>query len=74
MGFTQRQASGKFTSDEVEAFIDELETAEYEGRAPTPARTATKLSASEQLLRSLPAEEMAAELQRRGWVVMEPTT
>lgn len=30
MGFTQRQAGGKFTADEADAFIEQLETAEYE--------------------------------------------
>ena len=34
MGFTQRQASGKFTRDEVEAYIEKLENEEFiEGRA-----------------------------------------
>lgn len=74
MGFTQRQAAGKFTQGEVEAFIDELETAEHEGRAASPAKPEAKLSANTKLIRSLSAEEMAAELQRRGWVVMEPPT
>lgn len=74
MGFTQRQANGKFTRDEVESFIEELETAEHEGRAPRRAEPAGKLSAGEKLIRSLAAEDMAAELQRRGWVVMEPTS
>ena len=31
-----------------------------------------KLSAQEQLLRHLPAEQLAAELRRRGWTVTEP--
>ena len=74
MGFSQRQAAGKFTQEEVEAFINELETAEHEGRAPTPAKPAPNLSSGARLLQSLPAEELAAELQRRGWVVMEPPT
>jgi hypothetical protein len=37
MGFTQRQAGGKFTADEAAAFIDQLQTAEYEAeQAVTP--------------------------------------
>jgi hypothetical protein len=28
--------------------------------------------ASEQVLRRMPAEQLAAELQRRGWVVVQP--
>jgi hypothetical protein len=30
------------------------------------------VSAAEQLLRRMPAEHLAAELQRRGWVVVQP--
>jgi hypothetical protein len=30
------------------------------------------VSAAEQALRRVPAEQLAAELQRRGWVVLEP--
>jgi hypothetical protein len=30
------------------------------------------VSAAEQVLRRMPAEQLAAELQRRGWVVLEP--
>lgn len=30
MGFTQRQAGGKFTAGEAAEFIDQLQTAEYE--------------------------------------------
>ena len=43
MGFTQRQAGGKFTRDEAEAFIEQLETEIHgdgppEGsRPPTPS-------------------------------------
>lgn len=71
MGFTQRQAAGKFTRDEAGALIDRLQEAEHAGAgvATTPA---PRLSAAEQALRRVPAEQLAAELQRRGWVVMEP--
>jgi hypothetical protein len=30
------------------------------------------VTAAEQVLRRMPAEQLAAELQRRGWVVVEP--
>jgi hypothetical protein len=30
------------------------------------------VSAAEQVLRRMPAEQLAAELQRRGWIVVEP--
>jgi hypothetical protein len=82
MGFTQRQAAGKFTRDEADAFITQLQAAGPDGEAPAdepePAaraateRPARRLSAAEQALRRMPAEQLAAELQRRGWVVMEP--
>lgn len=88
LGFTQRQAAGKFTRDEVAAFIEQLqesETAETAGtdapidrpvpsaRRPAPGRSpAPKPSTAEQVLRRMPDSLLAAELQRRGWVVMEP--
>ena len=70
LGLTQRQAAGKFTRDEAAELIERLQDAEHAGRAPVVA--APRLSATEQTLRKLPAERLAAELQRRGWVVMEP--
>jgi hypothetical protein len=95
MGFTQRQAGGKFTRTEAEAFIDQLrEAAEAEaeadeivGSAPAPSapspaaapspnarpkQPAVRLTAGEMAMRRIPSEQLAAELQRRGWVVMEP--
>ena len=78
MQFTQRQAGGKFTRDEAAAFIEQLQDAEHTAdggdpaSAPTPARPAERLSAAEQALRRMPSERLAAELQRRGWAVMEP--
>jgi hypothetical protein len=72
MGFTQRQAAGKFTSDEAAAFIDRLLEAEHAGTDAAAAEPVERLSASEQALRRFPAERLAAELQRRGWIVIEP--
>jgi hypothetical protein len=71
MGFTQRQAAGKFTRDEAATFIEQLESAEVDGE-PVVAEPARRLSASEQLLRGVPSTALAAELQRRGWIVVEP--
>lgn len=68
LGFTQRQANGKFTADEVEAFIEQLQ-GELDGAAPAPVE---RLSAAEQALRRVPDGQLAAELQRRGWIVVEP--
>jgi hypothetical protein len=82
MGFTQRQAAGKFTRDEADTFIAQLqaeaEAGSDEGDAPpstTPASGSARpprLTRLEQQLRAVPAEALAAELQRRGWAVMEP--
>jgi len=71
MGFTQRQAAGKFTRDEAVAFIDRLQDAEFNGSPPVVA-PAWRLSAQEQMMRQMPAEQLAAELRRRGWTVTEP--
>ncbi len=76
MGFTQRQAGGKFTHDEAAAFIDRLEQIAHEGASPAePARPAarpTRATAAERALRDASDELLAAELQRRGWIVVEP--
>lgn len=73
MGFTQRQANGKFTRDEATAFIEQLqEAAEGDGDAPVEAAPPVRLTAAERALRNVPTQTLAAELQRRGWIVMEP--
>jgi hypothetical protein len=71
MGLTQRQAAGKFTRDEAEAFIARLQGDELDGKTLATAPTG-RLSAQEQLMRHLPAEQLAVELRRRGWTVTEP--
>lgn len=68
LGFTQRQAGGKFTRDEADEFIAQLQDAEHAGDEPP----APRLTTAEVALRKVPDEQLAAELQRRGWVVMEP--
>jgi hypothetical protein len=72
MHFTQRQAGGKFTRDEADAFIEQLQEAETDGDTPAAATPAPRLSAVEQTLRKIPDAALAAELQRRGWIVAEP--
>jgi hypothetical protein len=72
LGFTQRQASGKFTRDEAEQFIVRLQEARDAGNAGPGAEPIARLSNAEVLLRRMPAELLAGELQRRGWVVVEP--
>jgi hypothetical protein len=71
MGFTQRQAGGKFTNQEATAFIERLQDPESQTAVEAPADR-VKIAAQEQLLRHLPAEQLATELRRRGWSVSEP--
>jgi hypothetical protein len=85
LGLNQRQAAGKFTRDEADAFITQLQDAEHAEAAPSPSPAvvprpiakvakvaAARPSSTEAALRKVPSEALAAELQRRGWVVMEP--
>ena len=86
LGLTQRQAGGKFTRDEADAFIERLETeaettqhADTDGNDVGPHPSSPRLPPVSRreaeriaMLRKLPDDALAAELQRRGWVVMEP--
>lgn len=79
MGFTQRQAGGKFTRDEADAFIarlhEEAEISESAGDLPEPVAApavAQKASPAEKSLKKVSTHLLAAELQSRGWIVMEP--
>ena len=71
MGLTQRQAGGKFTADEAMELIGQLKDAEFNANAQA-AIPAWQLSAQEQTIRHVPAEQLAGELRRRGWSVIEP--
>jgi hypothetical protein len=88
LGFSQRQGNGKFTRDEAEALIEQLQ-AELDGAPPhspagaepvppeppvkaPSARATTRAAGADQVLRRFSSQQLAAELQRRGWVVMEP--
>ena len=71
MGLSQRQGSGNFTRDEATEFIDRLQDAEFAG-TPAAVHASPRLSAAEQMLRRMPAEELAAELHRRGWTTSQP--
>ena len=95
MGFTQRQAGGKFTRDEADTFIAQLESeAEFDAAisdavsdapalpetrpvVPRPKKAASAPAVSRQRgadpdLSAVSDAHLAAELQRRGWIVMEP--
>jgi hypothetical protein len=71
MGFTQRQAGGKFARDEAAAFIDQLLEAESDGDAPV-AEPGWRRTAQDQTMSRLSSEQLAGELRRRGWTVTEP--
>ncbi|MCP3912553.1 MAG: hypothetical protein GY745_01865 [Actinomycetia bacterium] len=84
MGFTQRQGNGKFTDDEADEFIarlqDEAEAqrtgqaataGEPPAAAPTPTSAPAKGSYTK-ALRKVPDDQLAAELERRGWTVESP--
>jgi hypothetical protein len=71
MGFTQRQAAGKFTRAEADALLDQLRDAE------PPAEKSVEVpiwrrSVQDDLLGQIAAERLAIELRRRGWTVVEP--
>lgn len=80
LGLTQRQAAGRFTRDEADDLIARLEAeadaagdGEGDGAPATaPPVRDRRRSEREAALRKMPAELLAAELQQRGWVVMEP--
>lgn len=81
LGLNQRQSAGRFTRDEADELIAQLQE-EVDGSGPSIAATSApaessrapspKTTAAERSLKSVPAEVLAAELQRRGWVVLEP--
>ena len=75
MGFTQRQAGGKFTRDEADELIERLQAAgEVAGSAApeTVAAPVERMTAAQRALQKVPTAQLAAELQRRGWIVVEP--
>ena len=73
MDFTQRQAGGKFTRDEADEYIAKLqERSEIEQDSIAPVMQAKKPSPTSKALSKYSDEDLAAELQRRGWIVAEP--
>ncbi|HEU5152302.1 MAG TPA: hypothetical protein VFU19_17560 [Iamia sp.] len=83
LGLTQRQAAGKFTRDEADALIERLSGAGEDGSAgdggadarpvvaPVTAADRKRASLADQL-RRVPDDLLAAELQRRGYAVIQP--
>lgn len=72
MGFTQRQAAGKFTRDEADALIAELEDAAGRGETIDATAATGAPPPVDPALRDVADARLAAELQRRGWIVVEP--
>ncbi|MCC6438379.1 MAG: hypothetical protein IT196_25375 [Acidimicrobiales bacterium] len=73
LGFTQRQAGGKFTRDEAEQLIAQLDATDADtDETAAPAPPLPRRTAADKLLEGIPTATLAAELQRRGWVVLEP--
>lgn len=70
LGLTQRQAGGRFTRDEVDELIERLEMPAADASARTAL--ATTDVAVRKLLATFEAEQLAFELERRGWIVIAP--
>jgi hypothetical protein len=70
MGFTQRQAAGKFTRDEAAEFIDRLEDAALD--SDPPMANPPSSAADDEFVAEASSEQLAVELRRRGWTVIEP--
>jgi len=80
--FTQRQARGRFTVGEAAEMIDRLVAQVESGESGTAAVfddpkaiKAQQRIESERtaLLRGIPAEVLANELERRGWAIIPPS-
>ena len=71
MGFTQRQAGGKFTRAEVDLFLERLRDAEPDADKPVEAPTWRRYPRQE-VLRDIATEHLAVELRRRGCTVVGP--
>ena len=77
LGFNQRQAAGKFSRDEAQTFIDQLQEAAHEHDLaalpprPSMARTApvVRLTAAERAMRTVSDAELLAEMRRRGLTI-----
>jgi hypothetical protein len=71
MGFSQRQAAGKFTRTEADALLERLRNSEPDSEKAMEVPI-WRRSVQADLLSQLPAERLAVELRRRGWTVVEP--
>jgi sensor domain CHASE-containing protein len=77
LGLTQRQAGGKFTRAEADELISRLQPsddgpAQAAGAPSHNSLGSPRVEAAQKVLRVLPAEQLAFELERRGWTVIPP--
>jgi len=71
MGFTQRQAGGKFTRTEADTILERLRDPEAD-LGKSHEVPIWRRSTQDQLLGQIPSERLAVELRRRGWTAAEP--
>ncbi len=71
MGFTRRQAGGKFTRAEADALIEQLRDQEPASEKPAEVPI-WRRSVQADVLSQIPAERLAVELRRSGWSVVGP--
>jgi hypothetical protein len=71
MRFSQRQAGGKFSRDEAAEFIARLQDEESDRDISAGATTRGE-SSQDQAMGVLTSEQLAGELRRRGWTVVQP--
>jgi hypothetical protein len=72
LGLNQRQAGGRFTRDEADALISLLQATDDAAPPMSGATAAPRVDAAQKVLRVMPADQLAIELERRGWTVIPP--
>ena len=80
LGLTQRQANGKFTVGEADELIAQLTEVAEEGGAAGSAESVVAATRADdrlarqrdEILAGMPADALADELTRRGWLCMPP--
>jgi hypothetical protein len=71
LGLSQRQAAGRFTRDEADDLISRLQSTDEAPPVPAAAES-SRSAAAQKVLRVMPADQLAIELERRGWTVIPP--
>jgi hypothetical protein len=71
LGLSQRQAAGRFTRDEADDLISRLQATDEALPLPEAAESA-RSAAAQKVLRVMQADQLAIELERRGWTVIPP--